>query len=53
MEFEMGMNRNTRKCRYRHRILSKRVLLEAIAEKEDIGGEEDDNRCRCKKDCEQ
>ena len=38
-EMEMRMSRNTGRCRHRHRNLSRRVLLEAIAEKEDIGGE--------------
>lgn len=62
MGMEMELSRNTGKCRHRHGNLSKRarvglLVLEVIAEKEHIGGdqrgergrkEEDDNRCCCR-----
>jgi hypothetical protein len=45
MGMEMVLSRDTRKCRHRHGSLNRRVrvgllMLEAIAEKENIGGEE-------------
>ena len=45
MGVEMELSRDTRRCRHRHGALSKRSrvrlrVLETIAEKENIGGEE-------------